>query len=1099
MMIRCMGCMEEYDGAINVCPHCGFIAGSGAEEATQLAPGTKLGERFTIGKVIGYGGFGVTYIGWDQLLEQKVAIKEYLPSEFSTRMPGVSKVSVFNGDKSQQFRDGMTKFVEEARHLAKFQNEDGIVKVYDSFEMNDTAYIVMEYLEGETLAARLKREGTIPEKEAVAMLQPVMESLNVVHGEGMLHRDIAPDNIFLTKDGEVKLIDFGASRYATTSHSRSLTVIIKPGYSPEEQYRSRGDQGPYTDVYALGATLYKMITGKTPPDAMERRVNYEMKNKDILPEPHKLTKKISLVTENALLNAMNVRIEDRTPDITTFLQELNSVSPAKRRNGKIKKIDLYRMPLWLKIMFASIVTAVIVVVGLLVSGVIDFNVFSSTIILPEGTVVVPYVEGKQSNEAVSEIEANKLLVKTAGTVESEYIDAGTIIYQTPSGGAYAAVNSNVLLTVSSGASVQEAKDGVAIVPFVIWDTKEDALEKLEKAGLGNPVISEEYDDNVEAGSVISQSIDFGTEVPEGTVIELVISKGPAPFSMPNVIGKDGTTASQELEALGLIVTIEYRNDETATVNSVLGQSVAADTKVIRGTEIVLEVAIREETIQVPGVIGMARGEAERALKNAGFTVTVLENYDDTVAAGVVMSQTPAAGTAQRRGTGIVIYVSKGKAPEVPQNSTPNAENSTPQTNNAAQNNTTQNSTSQNNTATQNNSTTQNSSSAQESSAQKKTMFYMLSFDDNTSTQTMKVIGGSAVGTLPTPTARPGYTFDGWFDASQNQLSAGTVLQKATDTTFEDENGNPGKWLYYWAKWVPQEYVAHLDLDGGEGMEYKDVYYSASYRDTIYTVNVTKTGYTFQGWYTADGTRVNESDTYQYTSDQTFYAHWEPVTVKVQVQCQNYEALDLKILKEWTEEFLYGETRDIRLPRIDGYLGGGYSITYTANEENPAAIVAVYPSYLGPYVASGSIILEDGVNSFPISITAECIERTETWATIKISWTATCPESAEGDVNVTATVNSAHCGNGNLGGAAIYPGAAYTLTLASFSKEQIDAGGATYSGMEFISVCGLEGGTSGLVGLRLDFQGCSSNTLYALWVSAHQDSDPHITCPLPRYK
>lgn len=271
MSKRCLGCMEIFGDEFSICPHCGHEVDTPVENPVHIKPGTLLNDRYIIGKVLGSGGFGVTYIGWDGRLEQRVAIKEYLPSEFSTRMPGQSQVTVFNGEKNEQFYDGLKKFVEEAKHLAKFQNEEGIVKIFDSFIENDTAYIIMEYLEGETLKEFLKREKTIPEDRAVEMLIPVMKSLQVVHEAGLIHRDIAPDNIFLTNDGNVKLIDFGASRYATTSHSRSLTVIIKQGYSPEEQYRSRGDQGPHTDVYALAATMYKMITGKTPPDAMERR------------------------------------------------------------------------------------------------------------------------------------------------------------------------------------------------------------------------------------------------------------------------------------------------------------------------------------------------------------------------------------------------------------------------------------------------------------------------------------------------------------------------------------------------------------------------------------------------------------------------------------------------------------------------------------------------------------------------------------------------------------------------------------------------------------------------------------------------------------
>ena len=139
MSKRCLGCMELFGDEFEICPHCGYIVGTHAEEAIHIEPGTLLYDRYIVGKVLGYGGFGVTYLGWDGKLEQKVAIKEYLPGEFSTRMPGQSQVTVFNGEKNEQFHDGLRKFVEEAKHLAKFQNEQGIVKIFDSYEENDTA------------------------------------------------------------------------------------------------------------------------------------------------------------------------------------------------------------------------------------------------------------------------------------------------------------------------------------------------------------------------------------------------------------------------------------------------------------------------------------------------------------------------------------------------------------------------------------------------------------------------------------------------------------------------------------------------------------------------------------------------------------------------------------------------------------------------------------------------------------------------------------------------------------------------------------------------------------------------------------------------
>lgn len=660
MSKRCLGCMELFGDEFQICPHCGYIVDTPAEEAIHIEPGALLHDRYIIGKVLGYGGFGVTYLGWDGKLEQKVAIKEYLPGEFSTRMPGQSQVTVFNGEKNEQFHDGLKKFVEEAKHLAKFKNESGIVKIFDSFEENDTAYIIMEYLDGETLTAYLKQVKTIPEDEAVAMMMPVMESLQIVHEEGLLHRDIAPDNIFLTKSGEVKLIDFGASRYATTSHSRSLTVIIKPGYSPEEQYRSRGDQGPHTDVYALSATLYKMITGKTPPDAMERRAKYETQNKDILEDPHKLTKGISKNRENAIMNALNVRIEDRTPDIPTFIKEINADPPAKRVYGKIKKIDLYSWPIWLKILVPAVLSLVIVFGVLLSTGIVDFSLFTEEIVIPEGVVTVPDVEGMYKDEAISAIEASQLLASTDGTFESEYIPAGKIVLQTPMGGSYMNKNSSVLLMVSSGKGVEAAVDGVSTVPYVIWDSRADAIAKLLAAGLGEPIIEEQYNENVTADHVISQSIDAGASVDEGTVITLTVSLGPVSFDVPDVSNMNFKTAEELLSSKGLIVVVQYEKNDGIAENNVIRQSIEAGTAVKRGDEIVIVVSSGRSTVDVTDVVGKTKDEARSLLEAQGFAVTVLENYDTKVEKGYVISQTPTGGSAQLPGSTVVIYVSKGK-------------------------------------------------------------------------------------------------------------------------------------------------------------------------------------------------------------------------------------------------------------------------------------------------------------------------------------------------------------------------------------------------------------------------------------------------------
>ena len=645
---RCMGCMEQYDSGLEICPYCGYVEGTGAEEAIHMAPGSILLDRYIIGRVLGYGGFGVTYIAWDGKLEQKVAIKEYLPSEFSTRIPGQSCVTLLGGEKNEQFRDGLKKFVEEAKRLAKFQNESGIVKVFDSFTENETAYIIMEYLEGETLSDRLKRDKVIPEDEAVSMLMPVMRSLETVHKEGILHRDIAPDNIFLTTNGQVKLIDFGASRYATT--------IIKPGYSPKEQYDSRGDQGPHTDVYALAGTLYKMITGVTPPEAMGRNAECETRKRDPLMPLHKYCKSISQKRENAILNALNIRIEDRTPDVASFMKELDSEPPAKRRYGKIKKIDLYHWPVWLKVGIPALMAVVITFGALLATGVINFpSLFTEEIVIPDGIVSVPDVEGLSKDEAIRLIEEANLTASSEGSIESKYIDAGVIVLQTPTGSSYLEENGIVTLMISSGNGVVKEENGVCTVPYVIWDDKKTALSKLKEAGFDKPVIEEKNDDNVAAGKVISQSIEAGEKVEKGTTVTIVISKGSKSMKMPNVKGMTYSEAEKTLKAMGLVVAAQYEKNDSVPENTVLKQSVKDGDNVSKGTKITLTVSSKNNTLKVPNLTGVDKASAVSQLEKLGFKVTILEGESDAPE-NTVYAQSPLPGSEQKSGTSVIIYV-----------------------------------------------------------------------------------------------------------------------------------------------------------------------------------------------------------------------------------------------------------------------------------------------------------------------------------------------------------------------------------------------------------------------------------------------------------
>jgi serine/threonine protein kinase/tetratricopeptide (TPR) repeat protein len=282
-----------------------------------VSSGTTLHNRYVIESVLGHGGFGITYAAHDQTLQVKVAIKEYLPRQLATRAEGQTKVSVFTGEAQQHYDYGLRKFLEEAQSVARFAHHPNVVSARDYFEANGTAYMVMEYVEGVTLKEYLqKKGGRISFEEAKGIMMPVMDALREVHQAGMLHRDVSPDNIYITTSAQVKILDFGAARYFAGEQSKSLSVILKPGYAPEEQYRSSGKQGSWTDVYSVGATLYKALTGQTPPDALDR------KEEDTLAPPSRLEVSIPPPAERALMTALAVNARQRFQTMGEFQEAL---------------------------------------------------------------------------------------------------------------------------------------------------------------------------------------------------------------------------------------------------------------------------------------------------------------------------------------------------------------------------------------------------------------------------------------------------------------------------------------------------------------------------------------------------------------------------------------------------------------------------------------------------------------------------------------------------------------------------------------------------------------------------------------------------------
>lgn len=656
----CMGCMKAYDDQFDVCPHCGYAFDTPAKQSYHIPPGSVLLQRYIVGKVLGFGGFGVTYVGWDYLMERKVAIKEYLPSEFATRMPTQQKVTVYSGDREEQFKEGLIKTLDEAKRLAKFEDVPGIVQIYDCFEANGTSYIVMEFLEGMSLKEYLAEHGKMSVDQALQVILQITPAMEAVHKTGILHRDIAPDNIYVLNPDEpdalqVKLLDFGAARYATTKHSKSLSVIIKPGYAPEEQYRSRGDQGTWTDVYALAATLYKMLTGITPEDAMERSVKDEVK------KPSKLGIKISRPMETALMNALNVKIQDRTQTMEEFSQELMAAEVKERSVTKDKR-DVGTVPRWFIAVAGVGVAAVAAVSVLLFTGVIQFHLGSDDLHIEENMTRVPNVVNWDADEAEMLLESQALGMSRDKMVYSKEIPLNRISYQEIKENTLVEKDTILLVLISKG----EEK---GVVPSVKGLQREEAEELLKKAGFTNIQVEESQEEGV-YNSVLEISEEQGDNVALDKEIVLMVcineenlrEDQSIQVEVPDVAKLTQADAGDLLEKSGFLVNwVEESSDEPE--GTVIGQTPKAGEKANKGSYVTVRVSAGSEKIYMKNVQLMSLEEARSEIEGLGLKVgKVTEEFSDSVGKGKVISQNVAQDAEIKKGDTVDLVISKGKDP-----------------------------------------------------------------------------------------------------------------------------------------------------------------------------------------------------------------------------------------------------------------------------------------------------------------------------------------------------------------------------------------------------------------------------------------------------
>lgn len=309
----CMNCFKV-KGDYEVCPHCGYVEGTPSAQAYYLLPGTMLDNRYIIGTAIGFGGFGITYRAYDTLLGFVVVVKEFYPAGLVNRSPGETKVGVFSGEKENDFKLQMKRFLDEAKNMALFANEKDIVKVYRHFQANGTAYTIMEYIDGILLKTYLKEHGKMEVDEAISYMLPILDALAKIHSHDIVHKDISPDNIFLTGAGSVKIFDFGAAWFPQGCQDKNASVIIKAGYVPPEQYRPNCRPGAFMDIYAAGAVFYEMITGVRPSEGSDRMIEDDLKF------PSDLGINVDRNLEKIIMKAMAVKPELRFQTAKQFKQ-----------------------------------------------------------------------------------------------------------------------------------------------------------------------------------------------------------------------------------------------------------------------------------------------------------------------------------------------------------------------------------------------------------------------------------------------------------------------------------------------------------------------------------------------------------------------------------------------------------------------------------------------------------------------------------------------------------------------------------------------------------------------------------------------------------
>lgn len=517
----CIGCMKPL-GLESGCSFCGMKQDDYNPIPRCLLPGTKLADRYILGRVLGEGSFGITYIGWDQHMEIPVAVKEYFPSEMVSRDVICGKgnhVYLYENSRKGRYEDDLQKFLNEARCLSRFNDVKGIVSVLDFFYENNTAYIVMQYIDGVSVKQYVDENGKIPAERVIESMEPVLLALEQVHQTGIVHRDISPDNIMIRKDGSLVLIDFGAARMRNMDHTKTMTVMFKRGFSPEEQYRYKGKWGAYTDVYSISATMYFMMTGTPPTDSVIRALGDELPSLVSMKEL-----KLPVKQKKAVMKGMEVSAKNRWQSVGQMYAALYDEDhfPALSCGWKTKKTFVICL---------FLAAAAILLFGasrLLGSGgesaadstwkAAGKDRWRTPDIEEQTKVKMSQVTGLRKEEADAELEQYADVLEVRWKKEySDVVEEGRVISQSIPAGEELRKEEKRKLTLV----VSRGKEKVT-VPGLSGLTVKEAKKILKKRKLRWKI--RKVESTQESGVVLVQSISKGKKAAKGKTITLTVSQ-----------------------------------------------------------------------------------------------------------------------------------------------------------------------------------------------------------------------------------------------------------------------------------------------------------------------------------------------------------------------------------------------------------------------------------------------------------------------------------------------------------------------------------------------------------------------------------------------